>query len=389
MEQQKVEEILGAFEEALSFWQLQLTQKGDDLKTEISPAKVSNPMEEVVKVCKLIKAHTTKVGILFEPSAIEKAGSAAVKTVLELSSTFVLFMSLLSQLSPIEISHLYHKEILTIATSIIANCHLLVNELSILLKEANSGRQGSVGQEERDLEATKDAHEVKQNDSNSPTVDPRLVSVGKIWATSDKLASLIEAGNLRFLEKQTKMQLTLIDDGLDEFSEWAENPEEFDDEDPFGLDDDYSDADEDENDSAPPAVDEDGLSDEQEENSKDKKRLSEYSKLWLEKIKLVRLLFLSINKSLPLLIGGEKIDQIYDAQELICRDIDLLIVELMLNQVVDHVVEKHATSIDKGCFKIMKISKTANEKSPSKVKWCTLWESKFKGLLHEMYTTED
>lgn len=385
--EQKVEEILSAFAEALDFWALQLDQKSDDLKSTVSPAKVSDPLEEVVKVCKLIRAHTTKVGILFEPSALKNAGTATVKTVLELSGTFVLFMSLVSQLAPIEISKLFHKEIVNISASLVANTTLLVTELNVLLEAANSDSQESTGQSTKETDKEKITSESKPVEKEKLTVDSRLVSVGKIWATCDKLVSLIEAGNLRFLEKQTKLQLALIDDGLDEFSEWAENPQDYDDDDPFGLEDSFSDDEVD--DSAAPVVEELELDDENEEDLQDREYLSKYSKLWLDKFKLVRLLFFSINKSLPLLVGGERIDQIHDAQELICRDIDLLIVELMLNQVVDHIVEKHATNVDKGCFKIVKILKTVNEKSPTKVKWCTLWESKFQELLHEMYTREN
>lgn len=372
-------EIVVAFEEALNFWLLHLSDVNTEFKAAVSPAKVDAPLEELVKISKLIKAHTTKVGILFEPSSFKNAGSAAVKTVSELSSSFVLYVSVLAQLSPAAISRLFHREIFSVSTSLITNARLLVSELLVIIKEnENETATSDTTGKPEDTPSLNDATDPKA------TVDPRLVSVGKVWASCDEMVKLIEAGNLRYLEKQTKMHLTLIDDGLDEFSEWAENPEEFDDEDPFGFEDEFSDEEDDE---SPPVGEEESDSEETNTSSQEKEKLRSYCKLWLEKFKLVRLLFFSINKSLPLLVGGENIDEIYAAQELISRDIDQLIVDIMLSQVIDHVVEKHATNIDKGCYKIVKILKGVNEKSLTKVKWCALWESKFKELLDEMYNS--
>lgn len=383
--EQNLEETIHALGDALDFWYLHLSDLKDPLQKHVSPAKVANPLEEVVKTAKLVKAHTTKVGILFEKTALKKSALAALKTISELSSTFVLFVSVLAQLSPAEISRLFHREIINIAASLVSNARLLVSELNVLLLAAKT----------TDQDANADESEVKKEESANendhdkekerPKCDTRLMSVGKVWATCDEIVKLIEAGNLRYLEKQTKVQLSLMDDGMDEFSEWAENPEDFDDNDPFGLDDDFSDS---EDDTKPPSsevLSETEPDQDEQDVSESKNQLSKYCKLWLEKFKLVRLLFFSINKSLPLLVAGQSIDQIHEAQELICREIDLLIVDLMLSQVIDHVVEKHAINIDKGCLLIVKVLKSVNEKSPTKVKWCVLWNSKFSELLEEMY----
>lgn len=374
-----LKEILSAFKEALEFWELHLSGDSAGLRSVVSPAKVDVPLEELVKLAKLIRAHTTKVGILFEPSNFKNADTAATKTVSELSSAFVLYTSVLAQLSPEAISKLFNKEILAVSASLVSSTSLLVTELNALLKKAElDTTETEKVEENRALEL----HTQEFKETSEFTVDPRLVSVGKVWSNCDAIVSLIAAGNLKFLEKQTKMYLSLIDDGLDEFSEFAENPQSFnEDDDPFGIEDEFSDE---ENDDEPPTAPE--VSDnEDEEPSKEKKYLTEYCKLWLDKFKLLKLLFLSINKSLPQLIGGESIDHIDEAQELICRDVDLLIVDLMLSQVVDHVVESHAICIDKGCYRIVEILKKVNEKSPTKVKWCVLWESKYLELLDAMY----
>lgn len=343
----KVTEIVGAFQDALEFWGLHLGQDGHNLKEHVPPATVSNPLEELAKLAKLIKAHTTRVGIIFEPSKLRKQTDAAYNTVSELSKSFVMYISALALLSPEKISNLFFQEIAHVSKNLVDTALLFAAEL-------------------RKLEELDEESEVGENESN-----PRLVSVGKMWSVCDELVKLIEVGNLKFLEQKTRMQLLLIEDGLDEFAEWAENPEEFDDEDPFGLDDDVS-------------IDAKVPNDE-DEPSEDKLALTEYCKQWLQKFKLVKLLFLSINKSLPTITAGPDIDEIYRSQVIISREIDRLIVELMMNQELSEQVDEHAKAVDKACFKILKIVRSASKNNEAKVKWCSSWETKYKELLESMY----
>lgn len=349
----KVLEILNAFDDALQFWALNVSS---DLKSSVPPATVAEPLQELVKIAKLIKAHTTKVGIIFEPSKLKTQLDAAYSTASELLKSVVLYMSALALLLPQKVSTLFYKEVVDQSASLVAGATLFVKELKHLYGEVTNGAES--------VEPEKDAQEVNQ----------RLVSIGRVWATCDLLVTLIENGNLKFLEQKTKMHIGFIDDGLDEFAEWAENPGELDDEDPFGLDD-FSD----EDDTEPPA-------EEEEESSDDREQLIQYSKLWLQKFKLVKVLFLSINKSLPSITKGTDIDQIYEHEAKATREIDLLIVELMMNRVVDDPVDKHALAVDKACYDIIAILKSANKSSESKVKWCGSWEARYKELLADMYS---
>lgn len=346
-------DILKAFHDALEFWSINLSDK--DL-SGIPPAKTQEPLDEVVKIAKLIKAHTTKVGIIFEPSKLKKQTDAAEKTVTDLSKSFVLYMSALAQVSPEKVSRLFYNEILAKSHDLTASGVAFANELIALEEQAKSGTENN-----------------EQNTESTTQVDQRLVSVGKLWTNTEDLVKLIEAGNLKFLEKKTRLHLTLIEDGLDEFSEWAENPEEVDDEDPFGLEEGFSD-DEDEVPS---------LEDDTSDTDADSKRehLIAYSKLWLQKFKLLKLLFFSINKSLPTIAAGTDIDSIYKEEEVIYKEVDSLIVELMLNQIVDDEVHEHATNIDKACFRIIAILKRANKNNDTKTKWCGSWVAKYNEIL--------
>ncbi|OBA19479.1 WH1-domain-containing protein [Metschnikowia bicuspidata var. bicuspidata NRRL YB-4993] len=360
--------VLQALEDALSFWAIQLSAADADLKDNVPAATVEDPLQELVKITKLIRAHTTKVGIIYEPSKLRKLGEARVSTVADLSKSFVLFLSALAQLSPGHISQLFYDEIRSAALSLVVSATSFAAELKGLYEELLA-----------------EAPAPQRQEKSKPEVDPRLVSVGKIWSLCDGLTKLVEGGKLKALEKKTKMHLSLIEDGLDEFADWAENPQDMDDEDPFGLEDDFSDDEDELDDGAAPPVsdDDDGASAKQ--ISQERNQLVEYSKVWLQKFKLVKLLFLSINKSLSNITSGHTIDQIVDTETVVAREIDTLIVELMLNQTLDDVVEKHAFGIDNACFKIIAMLRDTNKKSEAKVKWCASWESKYKEFLGEMY----
>ena len=51
---------------------------------------IDNPQQELIKLIKLIKAHTTKVGIIFKPTNLFKDPNVAYNTLEELSETLVL-----------------------------------------------------------------------------------------------------------------------------------------------------------------------------------------------------------------------------------------------------------------------------------------------------------
>lgn len=360
----RLDEILAAFGEALDCWSLALSANADGLKS-IPPASVQDPLKELVKVVNLVRAHTTKVGIVFEPTKLATQSDAAYNTVSDLSKSLVLLMSILAQLAPEKISSLFYKEIASVSYILIVSTTSLATELKKLNEDSKEGINSAASAEK------------------SPTeTDVRLVSVGKMWSVCDELVKLVENGNLKFLEKKTRVQLSLLEDGLDEFAEWAENPEDFDLEDPFGLDE-FSDE---ENDGEEPPVSTSESDSETDESfAKGRGELSAYSKQWVQKFKLVKLLFLSINKSLPTIIKGSDIDDIYMTESIICKESDLLIVELMMNNSLLEDVQEHAIAIDKACSKILSIVKKANKNNENKTKWCGSWESKYKEILDTMY----
>lgn len=347
----KVDEILGATADALQFWNLKL-ESAAEFKNAVPPALVTQPLAELVKLASLIRAHSTKVGIIYEPSKLRTQTDAASSTVSEFSKSMVAYISVLSQLDPAQVSNLFYGEILS------KSRHLV-------------GASVSFFEELKKLKATADLEGLASSEESEPATDHRLLSVGKLWNVCDDIASLINLGNLKFLQQKTKVQLSLIEDGLDEFEEWAENPEEMDDEDPFGL--------ESLDDDEPPSSEPEVLSPADLEN------LSKFSKHLLQKFKLVKLLLLSINKSLPSITAGSDIDEVYRSQSAIVRESDSLIVELMMNCKVSAAVYDHSNAMDRACFRIASVLRKSNKGADSKIKWLGSWELKFHEITKEQY----
>lgn len=338
--------LLDSFSEAIEFWLLSL---GNDEETSssTSSANVKNPLEELSKLSKLIKAHTTKVGIIFKPSTIEKGeASAAYNTFQKLSESSILLNSVMQQLDQKIISKIFYDELVDCVRLMFGSMKVLVGEL----------------REIAELQVESEDNQKKDDELDAGS--KRLVSIGMIWNNCDTLDEILKKGKLGILTAKLKRSIEFIDDGLDEFEEWASDPQEMDD-DPFGLGDYDSDEEEEE---AAPSKNED----------RDLDSLIKFSQNWLGKFKLVKLLLISITKSLPEVTSGETIDSIYATQKSVVSNIDKLIGSLTINMEWDDEDCKEFTeNINKGCRLLVKQVREVNKKSESKVKWCDAWQSKF------------
>lgn len=331
--QDELLKLLGSISEALKYWRTSL--ETSDV-TKAQTAAVDLPLEELEKLAKLIKAHTTKVGIVFKPENLKEVDTA-YKTVQQLSETVVLTVTVVAQLDPEVVSTIFHSEIVDIVKTLLATTDTFAEELSIIVENQKT-------QTQTDLKT-----------------DSRLVSVGRLWEVCDQLVNVLKGGIIKLLNRRIKQSIALIDDGLDEFAEWAEDPEGFEMDDPFGL------SDSEEEDEAPPS-----------ENNKEE--LTAFASKWLEKFKLVKLLLSSLTHSLPSITSGATINSLYSTQKEIVTLIDKLIVDLMLDSNVGDECKQYAKDITSKCHKLIKVVRGANKGSESKVKWCDAWESKFDAL---------
>lgn len=348
------EEVLGlidSYKGAIEYWNISISEPKCNPK-DLKMAQVDNPLEELKKLVTLIKAYTTKIGIAFELKNLKKGYKPGYDSLKEMAEKLVLLVSVVCQLDPKIISEIFYREILETVTLLLDSVTPFQCELSSLANnldpELSKGSEGS-----------------------SLQTDERLVSVGRVWANCDQLIKLIDEGKLGLLSRKIKQSILLIDDGLDEFSLWIEDPGSFNnDSDPFDLNDEDSDA------ATPPSY-----LDEEKSLSEDEGSLNEevkrFASLWLKKINLIKLLLSSTTKSLPIMTSGENINQVYEIQKKLVTLIDKLIVDLMLDAVLDEEVEKITLDIDEYCSRLAKIVKDTNEKSPNKIKWCEAWLTKY------------
>ena len=369
-----LKDLLTSYQEALEFFSVSLSQN-DETAKKIQAANVKQPLDELAKITKLIKAHTTKVGIIFKPENLAKSTDPAFSTLSKLSESVVLMISVVAQIDPREISNLFYKEIVDHVRLILEGNKKLVEELLIHTSEGSTESTESTESAEsvksaKSTESTESAKSTKDSpvDSSvdsSNSVNGRLLSVGLIWTCCDSTMSLLESGNLNLLTSKIKESILLIDDGFEEFVEWAENPEEFEMEDPFGFSDDESD-------DEPPAD-----SDNESTDGESKDVVAKFAKTWIKKIELIKLLLSSLKKSLPATTTGESIDSIYSHESRLVNLIDKLVVDLMLDQVVDEVVEKCAEDITEVSQKISTIVRKLHKDNEKKAKWYETWETKF------------
>ncbi|KAI5957251.1 hypothetical protein KGF54_000179 [Candida jiufengensis] len=317
--------LIQSFQDATQYWVNNLNN--EDI-TKLKASKVSKPLDELLKLVKLVKAHTTKVGIIFKPDTLEKQEQPAYNTLEKLSESLVFTTSVVSQLhSEQQISKIFYQEILSQVRLLIESNVELANELMTIYQEK--------------------------------TDEGRLVSVGKIWSNCDSLVTLLENGPLALLTNKIKLSVTLIEDGFDEFSEWAKNPEDMDD--AFG----FSDED-----------DEEDAENEEELDEQQLNKLIEFAKKWVKKIELVKLLISSFKKSLPKTTTSSQVDEIYDLQKNLTNLIDKFIVELMLNREETREIELIKNDITKNSIKLAKLAESIH-KDDKKSSWYSTWITKY------------
>ncbi|CCH43420.1 Cyclin-D1-binding protein 1 [Wickerhamomyces ciferrii] len=337
--EEDLRKLITSFRESLELYLKALSSKESIDKIESS--NVEDPSKEIIKISDLLFAHATKLGIVFKPKV---SFNAAYKQLSETSSLFLFLLSLIPQIDPNKYSLIFTNELIDQIKKIISSQINFLNEVDVLdfntpLEETEFGEK----------------------------TEGRLLSVGVIWDNCKALKSLIQGGKLKLLENRLKGSIGLVDDAIEEFTEWLENPSIIDDEDPFGLGDDFTDEE-----------------DEDEETNKEvlkdiDPQIIEFGEVWNTKIKMIRLLISSLNKSLPSndeLITGKEADEFNKQQNGLIEQIDDLFSTIYINGSLFE-IKKIGKNIEKQCLEIIKFVENLNKNDEKKTKWLNIWKEKF------------
>ncbi|KAH3671203.1 hypothetical protein WICMUC_004720 [Wickerhamomyces mucosus] len=330
--EEELRSLLTSFSEGLSLYQQVLAAKN---LSEIKSPKVDNLKDETIKILKLIYAHTTKIGIAFRPPVAVNAAYSQVKEVSQFFLLLISTMSLYEQDS--SYSNFYTTELIEQVRKLVSTYISFLAELQKLEFDEKKGE-------------------------NEETVDSRLVSIGIIWDQCTTTEVLVTEGNLGLLKKNIKQSIKIIEDALDEFGEWLEDPQKYDEADPFGLGD--------------VASEDEGSQKEEEEVDPS---LVLLGKRWKEKLKLVKLLLSSLIKSLPdneERIEGKDLDIFDKEQKYLIEQVDELVAGFFLNLSL-YEVEKIARIIEKQSGHLIDLVTNLNENDEKKVKWLNIWMERF------------
>lgn len=305
--------------------------------SSLEPAAVTEPAVELGKVSTLIHSHVTKIGIVFKPVVLETTYSACSKELTTLLKTLSLLASLLRQfqIDQDKFSKLYVNELtLQFKTLVQCTCALLEELVEVLdLSEENESGQ-------------------------------RLVDVGRIWECCDSFKQLGSNGSTGVLNAKITQSNMLIVDALEELEEWLENPHMETEDDPFAVSD---------------------LNDEPPIKDNEAKvplnhDLVEFGKKWAMKMKLVKLLMSTLNKSIPkpaiTVTFGTTIDTLNQRRLQLNEYVDELVGSIVWDKDLESAQEAAQDLITCVNSVIQLVSKL-NNNDDKKIKWLLTWKAKF------------
>ncbi|AAS54776.1 AGR286Cp [Eremothecium gossypii ATCC 10895] len=299
----------------------------------------STPLLELAKLAKLIRAQTTKVGILSQPARREGNESTCGKELRALEESLFYLLSLLPS---------FHKS---------------GHYTSYLNKQLDEEILALL----RSLEKFYD--EIREKEEN-------LVSVGKIWASCDELLALAEQGNLGLLNERLSASAKLVQDTILELHDWLAEPT-LEEQDPFGLEDSFEET----SDAESTATN--------AENKAPSPQMIEYVQTLERRVKLVKLLLKSFQKSVKVenphtKAAADSLEKVYKVHHAVVEQIDELVSSVFMlgadfdpqdEDLLEGVKTLHST-MESMC----KLVKKLNNNDPKKNAWVESWEAQWNKL---------
>ncbi|CCD26757.1 uncharacterized protein NDAI_0I01880 [Naumovozyma dairenensis CBS 421] len=314
----------------------------------------SSPLIELSKLSKIIKAQSTKIGIIVQPEKIIESNLTAIyKEYKNLVESIFYLLSLLPLFYNDKhdtYAKFFLKKLDEPLLSLINALTLLVDETEINLKK-------------------------EQNSNDTEVVDKnRLISIGMIWSVCDTLDDLSKKGNFGLLGDYIKSSSNLVDDVLNDIDEWFEAPELGND-DAFFLDD--------ESDSEEEQEVKGDKDDKEKEDALE--RMKVFLKEWQTNLKMIKLLLTSFNKSISMDTHKSKennagmLDKFQELHLELGKKIDDFISDIFMSdssfqaENFDDTIQLLNSDLTKMVSIIKKLSKNDAKKS----KWIEVWDTKY------------
>ncbi|AET38613.1 uncharacterized protein Ecym_3105 [Eremothecium cymbalariae DBVPG len=326
--------MLGSFSERFPY---NTTKSLHDIKSS-TQLKDSTPLIELGKLAKLLKAQITKAAILSQKSRI--AGNETVLT---------------KQLHELEQSLFY-------LLSLFPKFHLSGDYASYLLKQLDETVLALV-------QCMQQIYvEIKEGNEN-------LLSVGKLWSLCDELLSISEEGNLGLLKKHISSSTKLVNDTILEIHDWLEDPI-LEQDDPFGLD-------------GSSGEDNDGADTDRNVCEVASKEMVEFVQKLERKLKLIKLLLGSFNKSVEVEKSHSRAAvEIFDKLNTMHHDIVPQIDEFVSSIFMlgadfdpeDGDIIEELNKLNTSMKQLCKLVRKLNFKNPMKNKWLENWEAQWQKL---------
>lgn len=316
--------------------------------TSTTNFKDSDPLSEIQKLSQLIKAHSTKIGIVCQASKFFHNYPAVFQELQGFTNAVFYLLSILP---------LFHhdkddawaeymvKRLDSLILSLLKGVSALCDEMEKMFKE------GEIASSEK-----------SDND--------RLFSIGVIWAACDSLEELAKKGNFQLLSDSIYNSCALVDDVLKDIDSWLMDPQ-------FGdellLDEESSDS-ETEIKSGTPSDEVLIL-----------KRMETFLIEWKTNLRMIKLLLSSFAKSLVSNVynckecKGSTLDKLDSLQLLVVERVDEFMSDVFMS---DASFQKEdfnddILSLDDSLSKMVKVIKKLNTRDPKKTRWIQVWENKY------------
>ena len=337
-------ELISSTKNAIALW-IQVIdcngkKKQSQLSTQIKASKLEKPLDDLTKITTLMHAHGTKLGIVFKAPIPEENYHACFKELEGCVKTLMLFMSLFKQLVNEENKY----------------SHLFIDELTKAARSLLSAVQDLLAEMEKEL-----------NNTESTNRKERLISVGKIWQACKNIDDDLGEGPSGIIKKRLKETNRLIKDADQEYEEWLENPstENYDNDldDAFGIESEKGDAEQ--NEQGDNVVEEGFL---------------KYAKGKAAKLRMIRLLIVSLNKSIPSsrynVRYARSIDLLDSERVRLAAIVDDFVAAVVYDQDMEEAV-KAGELLQKQALKIAKLVSKLNEGNKLRTGWLETWQRKF------------